>query len=82
MKTKSPKSHNDRGKLRPMCAQYSLSDSLLAAFGQTDKNSEVSPAKTPSHHSPTSEVNIQPIKGNRLKVDLNGRILFDNEHFG
>ena len=54
--------------MRPMCAQYSLSDSLLASFGQTDKISEVSPFKTRSHHSPNSDVTIQPIKGNRLRL--------------
>ena len=61
-------SHTDRSNMRPMCAQYSVSDSLLAAFGQTGKNSEVSPVKTQSHHSPISDVNIQPIKGNRLQL--------------
>lgn len=57
MKKKSQKPqklHADKSA-RPMCAQYSLSDSLLAAFGQPDKTTEISPPECTSVSLPAPD---------------------------
>lgn len=73
---KPQKSHADKSA-RPMCAQYSLSDSLLAAFGQPDKTTEISPPECTSVPAPDADPSDEPPADNST-VSLNILLILIN----